>query len=297
MVEKELALRQQKDQHMHAAAESEPAQSQSVVICDPSLQLPVASVGIETVKAIRAGERVLPKQHVTQRYYGILPWQSEPTLQATGALKDMLPDFRNEVLVQTAMSAAGVSLPMHGSAAVGHGVGGLYTQWKYCEGVFITQPWVRILLSTTLGKHHDTSPHAQMDVGIICLSRPDFILSSMSLEQARWLHKHSKLVQRSLSQVFRAAVERGFVHLAADQPANVALATSLSGRFRVYLLHWSLCAERVRFKVPDQSEVMQYVIGLVDGTVDTALRLHDWSGNKITAIQPARCLHTVADYC
>jgi hypothetical protein len=117
-----------------------------------------------------------------------------------------------------------------------------------------------------------------MDVGIICLSRPGFILSSMSLKQARWLHQHSKLVQQNLSLCFRAAVKRGYVHLAADQPANVALATSLSGRFRVYLLHWSLCAERVRFKVPDQLEVMQYVIGLVDGTVDTALRLHDWSG-------------------
>jgi hypothetical protein len=182
--------------------------------------------------------------------------------------------------VQTAMSAAGVSLPMHGPGAVGHGDGGLYTQWQFCEGVILPQPWARSLLGKTLGRHHDSSPHAQMAVGIICLSRPDFILSSMSLQQARWLHTHSKLVQRSLSQCFQAAVERGYVHLAADQPANIALATKTSrGHVGVYLLHWSLCAERVRFRAPDQSEVMHYVVGVVDGTVDTALRLHDWSGN------------------
>lgn len=263
-------------QNCAVASQAAPAQSQSIVVCESALLPPAA--GIETVKAMASSRQ---PERQKQSYWGILHWKLEAALiynQSTGILTDILPDFRNEVLVQTAMSAAGVSLPMHGCAAVGHdSAGGMYTQWRFCEGVILTQPWMRHLISDTLAKHHDSSPHRRMAVGIICLSRPDCILSNMSLDQARWLSKHSKTVQGGLVQCFQAAVERGYVHLAADKPSNVALTMTPTGHFRVCLLHWSQCAERVRIKAHDQSEVMQYLLDIVHGTVDAALRQHQWT--------------------
>jgi hypothetical protein len=98
-----------------------------------------------------------------------------------------------------------------------------------------------------------------MAVGVVCVTRPDCLLSDISLGQARWLQKNGKMVQQSLQLCFAAAVERGYVHLAADRPANVALCVG-GIRFRVHLLNWLQCAERARIKAPDQSAVMQYFI-------------------------------------
>lgn len=260
-----------------------PPASSSVVVCDSLLQPDVQSVGIETIKATPPSSTCTVPQEVVahvpirQEYWGIMHWKLEPAIAAYGgALTDVLPEFAREVAVQQAMSACGVSLPMHGSATVGHGPRGLYTEWLYGEGVLLTQPWMRCLISEVLSKHHKTSPHLHMAVGVVCVTRPDCLLSAMSLDQARWLQKNSKMVQQSLQLCFAAATERGYVHLAADRPANIALCVGASGKFRVYLLNWSQYAERVRIKAPDQSAVMQYLLGIVDGTIDAAVRCHKW---------------------
>jgi hypothetical protein len=117
-------------------------------------------------------------------------WKLEPALAAyAGSLSNVLPDFSREVAVQQAMSACGVSLPMHGSAAVGHGPPRLYTNWLFSEGIVLKQPWLRRLITGILNKHHKSSPHLHMAVGVVCVTRPDCILSDMILEQARWLQK------------------------------------------------------------------------------------------------------------
>jgi hypothetical protein len=100
------------------------------------MQPDVQSVGIDTVKAIASVVVQLP---IKQQYWGIMHWKLEPALAAyAGSLSDVLPDFSREVAVQQAMSACGVSLPMHGSAAVGHGPPGLYTNWLFSEGIAIS---------------------------------------------------------------------------------------------------------------------------------------------------------------
>jgi hypothetical protein len=251
-----------------------PRPTSSVVVCDSLTQPDVQSVGIDTVKAIASVVVQLP---IKQQYWGIMHWKLEPALAAyAGSLSDVLPDFSREVAVQQAMSACGVSLPMHGSAAVGHGPPGLYTNWLFSEGIVLTQPWLRRLITGILNKHHKSSPHLHMAVGVVFVTRPDCILSDMSLEQARWLQKNSKTAQQSLQMCFATAVERGYVHLAADRPCNIALCVGPGGKIRVYLLNWSQCAERLRIKATDQSDVMGYLMGIVDETVDAAVRCHNW---------------------
>lgn len=221
----------------------------------------------------RAPELLPCRQDNQQHYWGVLPWQ----LVCDGP-EQQLPDFGREVLIQQAVSAAGISLPMHGCGAVGHASqqhGGLYTSWMFCEGCLLTRPWARELLTQALAKNHTTSCHQGCPVGIICLARPDVVLSEVSLVQARWLAQHSKVIQAALTQTFQSAVEHGYVHLAADQPSSVAVKRSPAAdtAFHVYLINWSAanCAERVRIKPTDQ-KLMQYLLEIPQGVIGRACR-------------------------
>ncbi|KAF6239457.1 hypothetical protein COO60DRAFT_1469260 [Scenedesmus sp. NREL 46B-D3] len=265
----------QQPPQQHVVPEELPRVDNAIVMCDPMWQQ-APPVGIETVQAIASGTRH-PPQPVESRYWGILGWKPKPTLaydHPNDTQSKVLPNFKQAIEVQQAMSAAGISLPLHGTAAVGHSHGALYSHWQYVEGVFLTQPWVRTLVCDILLGHHDTSPHVNMAVGVICLSRPEYVMSNMNLEQALWLAKHSKLAQQSLQRCFAGAIERGYVHLAADMPANIAVCVAPSGKFRMYLLNWSQCVERVRIRALDQREVLAYMLGYVEGTVDSAVRQH-----------------------
>jgi hypothetical protein len=96
-------------------------------------------------------------------------------------LSEVMPDFIQVLERQLQMYASGVSLPLHDAAAVGHTKDGLYGKWLFCEGVLLTQPSLRGLLTATLRQYHKTSVHPGA-VGIICLSRPEVLLSDLSLE-------------------------------------------------------------------------------------------------------------------
>lgn len=248
------------------------------VVCEASLLPP--AMKMDTMQHCCTVEQQAPAQthgHTKADYWGCLHWQLEGHLASNptnGSVSTLLPDWEAEVLTHTAMSAAGMALPMHGCAVLGHGPAGLYTNWRCVEGVLLTQPWVRALLTKELEANHDSSPHTHMHVGIVCTARPHCILGALNLSQARWLAKNSKLVQAALTECFRSAAERGCIHLAADVPANVAVIVQPSGRVKVFLMNWRQCAQRVRIKSRDQSEVMQYLLQMADGTVDSALQLH-----------------------
>jgi hypothetical protein len=205
-------------------------------------------------------------------YWGTLTWRFG---EAVECVTDALPDFTGEILVQQAMSAAGLSLPLHGFGVVGHGTG-LYTRWHVSEGVLLTQPWLRRLLTATLQQQHLSSPHLQASVGIICLSRPTCILSNLSLTQAQWLSRHISVVQAGVEQCFAAAVEHGFVHLAADKPSSVALNIGVDSNFQVYLISWGICADRIRINWNSQKDVMRYLLGIPSGVVAAACQRFRW---------------------
>lgn len=257
----------------------EPKQEPSLVVCEAVLMPPEA--GVSTVVRQVTTTKTAPPvvQPTGARYWGALRWKVGHALyyhKACQVLTNQLPSFRAEVQLQQTMSAAGVSLPMHGTAAVGHCKYGLYTSWLCCDGALLTQPWMRACLTSALQKHHTTSPHKEMPVGIICLSRPDVLLSNMSLAQAKWLAAHTNSVQGSVNDAFAVAAERGYVHLSADQPSSVALTVQHNGAHRAYLIDWSCCAERVRIRASNQSEVMAYLMGIPDGVVMSACQAFSW---------------------
>jgi hypothetical protein len=252
------------------------AYAPTMVVCEPSLVPPEA--GMSTVVQ-QVATKAPPVRNYRGRYWGVLPWKIDQAVyfhKACEVLTTQLPCFRAEVLLQQTMSAAGVSLPMHGTGAVGHSNFGLYTKWLCCDGSFLTQPWVRQCVTTVLQKHHLSSPHKQMPVGIICLARPDLLLSDMSLSQARWLAAHTKAVQASVDKVFAAAAEHGYVHLTAGQPASIAITLHNDGTTRAYLIDWSCCAERVRIRASNQREVMTYLMGIPEGVVMSACQAFPW---------------------
>lgn len=254
-------------------------QAHSLIVCEPSLVPCEASMStvVRQVTTTKAAPQVLRPARAT--YWGVLRWKIGHALhfhKACQVLTTQLPSFQAEVELQQAMSAAGVSLPMHGTAAVGHCKYGLYTSWLCCDGAFLTQPWVRTCLTSALQKYHSTSSHKAMPVGIICLSRPDMLLSNMSLAQARWLASHTKAVQASVNSAFAAAAERGYIHLTADQPASIAITLHKDVTHRAYLVDWSCCAERVRVRAANQSEVMTYLMGIPDGVVMSACQSFSW---------------------
>lgn len=230
----------------------------SLVVCDATLTGPT-----------EAGKKSAPHASVPsvyqQGYWGAVGWQQGPS-----ANKQCSPlSFGDLVLTQTAMSAAGISLSMHGCAAVALGSNADAKHvWLFCEGIVLTQPWVRELLVTSLLRKEAWG----QVVGIICLTRPEIILSNMSLEQARWVAKRSSQLQSALDRCFVAAVHRGFVHLAADQPANVAIVNTCPSSFRVYLLNWSRCAQRILLKEADVPDLMPLLLALTEGAVAAALK-------------------------
>jgi len=144
-----------------------------------------------------------------QSYWAVLKWKlGHPVFydRGTEQLSPVLPDFIKVIERQRDMSACGVSLPLHGAAAVGHDkANGLYTNWLFAEGMLLTQASLRALVTTTLQQHHASSVHPSKAVGVMVLARPDVLLAQMSLEQARWVHKNSRMVQEACTQAFKAA--------------------------------------------------------------------------------------------
>jgi len=180
-----------------AAAVGEQSESAGLTVCDALLP---AEMGAGTLMAAVA-EATMPQalaEPSWQSYWAMLRWKIPSVFydRCAEQLSAVMPDFTQAIERQLQMSACGVSLPMHGAAAVGHTQTGLYSKWLFCEGILLTQPSLCALITTTLRQYHKTSVHPG-PVGIICLSRPEVLLSDMSLEHAKWVRGHSSIVQRA----------------------------------------------------------------------------------------------------
>lgn len=174
--------------------EPDSAPDDTIVVCEPSIDPQVSS----ELQAVTTPQRSMAK------YWGILNWKPDLAMclnRVNGAFTKVLPDFRQVVIVQQAMSSAGLSLPMHGCAAVSvEPPERQYCDWMFLGGLILMQPWVRTMLTITLQQYHSTSPHTCSPVGILCLDRPYAILSDLSLAQARWLATKSTAVHSSAVQ-------------------------------------------------------------------------------------------------
>jgi len=235
------------------------APDDTIVVCEPSIDPHVSS-------ELRS---VTTPQSSTSKYWGILNWKLDFAMcfdRVNGTFTEALPDFRQVIVVQQAMSSAGLSLPMHGCAAVSVGPPDRqYCDWMFLEGLILTQPWVRAMLTVTLQRYHSTSPHTCSPVGILCLDRPYAIPSDLSLAQARWLATKSTAVQSSVTQCFAAAVEHGVVHVAANHPSSVAV----DCHGKAYLINWTSAMQRVRLR---GVTAIAYLLTIPERVVETALR-------------------------
>jgi hypothetical protein len=233
--------------------------------------------GTATVQAIATrqlpADQNNPAYMQGKPYLAMVPWFIEHAVvqcnTGEGAPRP-LPPFEGELAAQQEMSAAGISVPLHGVALLSHGNALLYNKWQYTSGIMLTQAWARRLVHQAMVDLHKTTVHPDHPVGIIVTSRCAMTLSKLSRREAAFVQRHESDLQKQLTALHKAACERGFVHLECDTPSNIGIHVMPDGKPRVYLLDWGYAAHRVRMK---DNHLMQYLLGMTDKVVSESLRI------------------------